>query len=129
MANVKIVGNAVVLTSDLTVEEIAKVKKFTKNGLKLKDEKGNDIFEIVYSPGHSSISDYGINYGEVNAEGYAQATLMLDESIKPENRLDVVLDCYAIALGNIRTLETYIREAATEVNSTVEAIKSSIEVL
>lgn len=129
MANVKIVGNAVVLTSDLTVEEIAKVKKFTKNGLKLKDEKGNDIFEIAHTPGMSSISDYGINYGEVNAEGYAQATLMLDESIAAEKRLDVVLDNYAIALGNIKALETYIREAATEVNSTVEAIKESIEVL
>lgn len=129
MANVKIVGNAVILTSDLTVEEIAKVKKFTKNGLKLKDEKGNDIFEIAYTPGMSSISDYGINYGEVNAEGHAQATLMLDELIAAEKRLDVVLDNYAIAFGNIKTLETYIREAATEVNSTVEAIKESIEVL
>lgn len=129
MANVKIVGNAVVFTSALKTEELEKVKKFTKNGLKLKDEKGNDIFTIGYTPGHSAISDYGINYGEKNAEGYAQATLVLDESIKAEERLDAVLDTYAIAIGNLNTLETYIREAATEVNNTVENIKDSIEVL
>ena len=130
MANVKIVGNAVVFTSALKTEELEKVKKFTKSGLKLKDEKGNDIFEIAYTPGsHSAISNYGINYGEKNAEGYAQATLMLDEAIKAEDRLETVLDVYAIAIGNLNTLENYIREAAAEVNKSVEDIKGSIEVL
>ena len=129
MANVKIIGNAMVLTSDLKVEELNTVKKYTKDGLKLKDEKGNEIFSIACTPGHSSISSYGVSYGEENAEGYAQASLVLDESIKAEERMATVLDNYAIAIGNLKTLETYIREAYTGINKTVEEIKDSIEVL
>jgi hypothetical protein len=129
MAKLKIVGNAVVITSELTAEQLTTVKKFTKDGLKLKDEKGNEIFAIAFTPGRSSISEHGINYGEVNAEGFAQATLLLDESIKAEDRMNVVLDTYAIGIGNLKALETYIREAATSITKTVEDIKDSIEVL
>jgi hypothetical protein len=130
MSKVKIIGNAVVITSDLKVEEILKVKKFTKSGLKLRDEKGNEIFAIDYRPGaNSSISEHGIVYGEVNTEGYAQVSLLMAEDVKPEDRMNVLLDDFAIALGNLNTLETYIREAATELEGTVETIKSSIEVV
>lgn len=130
MSKVKIVGNAVVITSDLKVEEILKVKKFTKSGLTLKDEKGNDIFAIDYCPGaNGSISEHGVVYAETNAEDYAQLSLLLAEDVKAEDRMDVILDNYAIALGNLKTLETYIREAATELNATVENIKDGIEVI
>ena len=129
MANVKIVGNAIVLTSELKAEELNTVKKFTKDGLKLKDEKGNEIFSIAYTPGRSAISDYGVNYGEMNAEGYAQASFVLDETIKAEDRMATVLDNYAIAIGNLKTLETYIRETSVNINKTVEEIKDSIEIL
>ena len=130
MSKVKIVGNAVVITSDLKVEEILKVKKFTKSGLKLRDEKGNEIFAIDYCPGaNGNTSEHGIVYSEVNAEGYAQVSLLMAEDVKPEDRMNVLLDDYAIALGNLNTLETYIREAATELNSTVENIKNAIEVI
>ena len=129
MAKVKILGNAVVITSELTTEQLGTVKKFTKDGLKLKDEKGNETFTIAYTPGKSAISDYGINYGEENTEGYAQATLMLDESIKAEDRMNVVLDNYAIAIGNLTTLESYVREAYASINKTVVEIKDSIEIL
>jgi hypothetical protein len=130
MSKVKIVGNAVVITSDLKVEEILKVKKFTKSGLKLRDEKGNEIFAIDYCSGaNSSISEHGVVYGEMNAEGYAQVSLLMAEDVKAEDRMNVILDNYAIALGNLNTLETYIRETATELNETVENIKSGIEVV
>jgi IMP cyclohydrolase len=126
----KIVGNAVVITSSLKADEILKVKKFTKSGLKLRDEKGNEIFSIDYRPGvESSISEYGVIYGETNAEGYAQISLLMAEEVKPEDRMGVLLDNYAIALGNLNTLETYIRETATELTATVEDIKNGIEVI
>jgi hypothetical protein len=130
MSKTKIVGNAVVITSDLKAEEILKVKKFTKSGLKLKDEKGNEIFAIDYTPGGcSSISEHGIIYAETNAEGYAQISLLISEDVKPEDRMAVILDKYAIALGNLNTLETCIREAATGLNATIETIKEGIEVV
>lgn len=130
MSKAKIVGNAVVITSDLKVEDIIKVDKFTKAGLKLRDEKGNEIFAISYNPNSDgSISEHGIVYSETNAEGYAQLSLLLAADVKPEDRTEVILDNYAIALGNLNTLENYIREAATEIDSTVENIKSAIEVI
>lgn len=128
MSKVKIVGNAVVITSDLKREEIERVKKYTKDGLKLKDEKGNDVFTIALGE-NSSISQFGITYGEQNAEGYAQATLLLDESIEPDKRMDTVLDTHAITLTQLNTLETYIRSTATELESTIAGIADSIEVI
>lgn len=130
MSKVKVVGNAVVITSDLKAEELKNVKKFTKDGLKLKDAKGNEIFSISCKPNtESSISEYGICYGEVNAEGYAQATLLIDETVNAEKRVDVILDNYAIAIGNLNALESYIRETIVELSATIEGIKESIEVI
>ena len=129
MSKVKIVGNAAVFTSDLKVEEILKVKKFTKGGLKLRDEKGNEIFSIDYATTGGSISEHGIVYSEVNAEGYAQLSTLLDENVPAEHRMDVILDEYAIAIGNLNTLEAYVRETATELNNTVEGIRNAIEVV
>lgn len=130
MSKVKIVGNAAVITSDLKIEEIERVKKYTKNGLKLKDEKGNEIFFIdTTKNGVSSITNHGVVFAEQSAEGYAQATLLIAEDVKAEDRLDVILDNFAIALGNLKALETYIRSAAIEVNETIEGIKEQIEVI
>lgn len=130
MSKTKICGNAVVITSALKAEEIRKVKKFTKSGLKLRDEKGNEIFAIDFSAGYGgSISEHGVVYSEVNAEGYAQLSLLLDEHTPAENRAETILDNYAIALGNLNTLENYIRETATELESTIAGISESIEVV
>ena len=126
MAKVKIAGSSVVITSELKVEELKKVRKFTKSGLSLKDDKGNDVFTIAIG-NVSSISKYGITYAGANAEGYAQATLMLDETVNADERKKAFIDTYAIELANLNTLENFIRESATEIEKTIATVDAMVE--
>ena len=126
MAKIKISGSSVVITSDLKVEELKKVRKFTKSGLTLKDQKGNDVFTI--SLGNiSSISKYGITYAGETAEGYAQATMMLDENIKAADKKKAFIDTYAIELSNLSTLENFIRESVADIENTVATVEAMVE--
>lgn len=128
MAKVKITGNAVVITSALLVTDIKKVAKFTKSGLTLKDDKGNDVFSIALGR-DSSISKFGITYAGENSEGYAQATLLLDEDIAANDRKESLLDEYAIEFANLNTLETFLRESIADINHTIAAVDDTIEVV
>lgn len=128
MSKVKIAGSSVVITSELKVTELEKVKKFSKDGLTLKDSNGNDVFTIALS-NVSTITPYGITYAGQDSEGYAQATLMLDENIPSAKRKETFIDSYAIELANLNTLENFIREHVTSIENTVATVEDMVEVV
>ena len=53
MANILIAGNACVVTSALTLENLQKLKKYAPQSLALKDEKEKPIFLVDVGPNGS----------------------------------------------------------------------------
>ena len=114
---VRIVGNAVVLTSKVKFDTILKLEKYNKNALCLvetqKDGSEKEIFRIMTGKA-SAISKYGIVFAEKNTAGYAVATVLLPD--RTENKKEYVKDNFGSILFMLNDLE-----------AAIETIKTSLE--
>lgn len=129
MAKVKIAGNAAIITSTLKVEEIEKIRKYTKSGLTLKDETGkNDIFTICLGDA-SSLSKRGICYASQDNEGYALATLPIPEYLVGNERKTYITDNFAMELANLANLETCISGTLLNLQDIINDVEENIEVV
>lgn len=107
------------LTSTLTKDDIALVKKYRLNALKIKDADGNDVFGMSYVDGKHSVSKSGITFGSAACEGgYAMivgeipADLPANTSAK-----EYIADLVGAALPSINVLEEAIPAVVAAIKS------------
>lgn len=122
MANMKKVGQAIVLTSVLKVEDIKRVARFAPKSLKLVDSDKKEYF--VVAAGSESIGQYGVSFKEQNAEGFAQLTLMGKSEVTKKE----LAETYGHILNNLAKVEEQALDALAGVNETLEAVEDSIVV-
>ena len=108
MAKIKVVDQAVVLTSALTNEELAKAKKYFPQALVLidKDEDGKNVitYAIGQTYGDGSISKYGIEFPKGVAEEKASLTVLIPKMDKKKKE-EFVKDEFGKALQNLIKIE------------------------
>lgn len=124
---IKIVGNALVLTSKLKFTTIQKMEKYNRDALCLIEVKGdeeNEIFRIGTGK-TSSIGKYGITFMEANKEGYATATILFPENT--QNKKEFIKDNFATALFMLNDLEDAVITACAELDAAYEALDKDIE--
>lgn len=122
MANMKKVGQAIVVTSVLKVEDIKRVARFAPKSLKLVDSDKKEYF--VIAAGSESIGQYGVSFKEQNAEGFAQLTLMGKSEVTKKE----LAETYGHILNNLAKVEEQALDALAGVNETLEAVEDSIVV-
>lgn len=122
MANMKKVGQAIVVTSVLKVEDIKRVARFAPKALKLVDGDKKEYF--VVAVGSESIGQYGVAFKEQNAEGFAQLTLMGKSEVTKKE----LAETYGHILNNLAKVEEQALDALAGVNETLEAVEDSIVV-
>lgn len=131
MANITIVGDAVIVTSKLKLEDLATVKKYRREALTLRGgEDGKEpVFAIAVgaSDGNGSIDSNGAVFCRADAEGKAIITLV--QSGNPATIVDAVADTYGGPLTSLNKLEAQIETVAAEVAAEREAVRSSITVI
>lgn len=106
MAKITIIGQAVVLTSVITVDDILLVKKYRPNALFLKggEDGKEDIFAIDFKEGKNEINKFGITFGSASRDnGYAVATFTTD--YKGDDIREHIADEMGEALVNLNRLE------------------------
>ena len=70
MAKITANGDALTITTNITVEQYEKVMNFNPELLKLKDEEGNELFRVAYSPfTKGDCSKYGITLASSTPDG------------------------------------------------------------
>lgn len=115
MANVKIFGDSIVVTSNLLMKDILKLKQFKPEALKLVDkEKKEDIFAL--GTGSPSFNKFGASFISTNDAGKAQATFPIPSGMTAEEKMAYAKDWYGYALLNLNKLEA---QAAEILNITV----------
>ena len=135
MANVKIVGDAVVFTSDLKLEELKMVKKSRPKALCLYEEgedgKPAPVFCVDIRGGEvrpSDMNENGITFRKASRDGgYAQITCKVpdgDGDVK-----DLVAEAFGVPLMNLTKLEEDLPYVIDELNVLKESVLDSIEVL
>lgn len=129
MANIKIVGNAAVLTSALKREEIATVHKYRPEALVLKDEEGTPYFRVGFTTGKGSVSKYGVEFDGVSHDDLKLALITLcvdcgeDEDIR-----EIVADALGVALNNLNKVEAQVAPMLEEIAAERERVMDSITV-
>ena len=125
-AKVTVIGEAVVVTSDLKLEDIETAKKYRPEALKLFKDK-EQIFEIDTSDRSSgSINKYGATFSKTtDAEGHATITLQVDRTGDVAAEIQ---DKIGLALLNLKKIEEGFGAAIESINADKAAIAQLIEV-
>lgn len=132
MAKVNIVGEAVVITSSMKLEDLVKVKKYRPDALVLKGgEDGKEpVFRIgVNENGTGCINQYGAEFSSAShdAEKLATITIIADKDV--ENIRETVADVLGAGIINLNKLEAKLPEVLREIDAERATVLSSISML
>jgi hypothetical protein len=128
MANILIAGNACVVTSALTLENLQKLKKYAPQSLALKDEKEKPIFLVDVGP-NGSVSANGIVFNAASHDGSKLATLTMEI---PSTVTDVkawVMETIGTSINKLNALEEKLGAALSAVEADEAKVLESIKVL
>lgn len=131
MAKTQVVGNAVVITSALALEEIKTVKKYRPEALTLMGgEDGKEpIFAISVKEGKSGdINKYGATFGGSTRDEHKLATITMCCEYDGEDVREWLADEIGGALINLEKLEKALPAVIKEINEERLVVMASIEV-
>ena len=129
MAKIKVMGNAAVIESSLTLGDIALVKAYRPKALTLMGgENGKDeLFKLgISADPYGDIDKFGATFGAANADGKAIITELyapVSDDIKSE-----LADKYGAAMTNLGKLEEVLPTVVEEIKAERAALIASIEV-
>lgn len=123
MAKMKVMGDMIQLSTDLTREELERVKNFAPEALKLFDSEGNEVFGVGISD--ASYSKYGICFCSETAEGKMFMTTnnpIVDHS-DPAKEREELTRYFAPLLHKLQAVETGV----TAVKASLEDMEASVQ--
>lgn len=124
---VKIVGNALILTSKLKFDTLKKIEGNNNNALCLLDSDKEDAEEIfrIATGKVSSISKYGIVFGEKTADGFARATILLPEDVTDKKTF--VKENFGKCIFMLKDLEDVVETIAAKLEADYAKLDEEIE--
>ena len=127
MAKVKTVGQAIVVVSDVKLEDIEKVEKYRPEALVLKggEDGKEEIFRI--GTGAGKINTYGASFGEATRDEEKLATITMTTNYSGDNIKEFICDELGAALTNLGKLEKAIPEVIEAIDKDRAAIMEGIE--
>lgn len=129
MQKIKILGNSVRITTDLTAEEIKNLQKYAPEALVLtretEDKCTEEYFRITYKEGKDGITDYGITFPAVNSTGKATITALIPSNITDKKAF--VADNFSKVITNLIEVEKQAKKGLTAVAKNKATIESMIE--
>ena len=129
-ATVKVVGDAMVLTSGVAFDDIKKVAKYRPESLILKGGKDNkeELFRIGVTTGKGSVNQYGVSFAKESRgeQGFAQLTIMLPDGAKDVK--EYVSDTYGRAILMLNKIEETFPAVLGEINTEKARVEAVITV-
>ncbi len=128
MAKIVIAGQAIVVTSEMALEDLKTIKKYRPDALILKG--GEDGKEPVFaiSIGEGRINTYGASFCEATRDDAKKATLTMVTIYDGEDIEGYVSDSIGAALMNLNKLEETLPAVLDEITAEKAIIKSNITV-
>ncbi len=125
---IKITGDAFVITSDLSVEDILFVAKNAPDNLKVREkakqgeEVGNVVFTASYNEGKPGLYDFGITFGGKTRDGKGLATYTGTIPAGTEKAKEYVA-------SKIGAVAVYLPQLEKEIPDAIDGIKEAREEL
>ena len=115
MAKITANGDALTISTNITVEQYEKVMNFNQDLLKLKNEEGNEFFRVAYLPfTKGDCSKYGITFSSSTPDGKMFLTtknVVVGTHTNYEEERKMIIEKYARIINNINTVEAAIASA------------------
>ena len=130
MAQIKILGDSLTLTSAIKMEDLTKLQKFAPDALQVKDADGNVTFAVAPKPGaNPNFSRHGVVLTSVNAEGLASATFPLPVGIPADKRVTAVQDTFGLAIIELNKIETQIAARTQELEVALNTVAEAVTIV
>lgn len=133
MAKIKIVGNAVAIIADLTMESIKTLEKYDPKALRVysADESGKpvEVFRVrTAETGDGELNSRGAVFTKTvhDGSGRASITAILPDGV--ENAEDYAAEKYGFGLSSLIAVESQVGPALAQVAEKQAAVKANIEV-
>lgn len=119
MAKLTIMGDVVQIKTEMTAEEIDRVKMFAPDALKLFDNEGNEVFSVGI--GDANYSKYGICFCSTDSEGkcFMTADNPVTDHDDPAEEKKLVVREFAQLINKLEAVEANIT-AAKEMLDAIE---------
>ncbi len=127
-AHVKVFGNACVVESDYSVEDLQKVAKFRPKKLSLFTDDKEEYFKVMVGKGLGGINKYGASFSATpSANGKAVITMTIPEGT--ENPKKWAEDTIGVSILNLNKIEVGIGDVLMDIYTEQLQVASFIEVL
>ena len=130
MAKIVIAGDAVVIKSELKLEDIKTIEKYNAKALTLMggDEGKEPIFALgTTTTDTGNINSVGASFGKADADGKAVITMVM-QNVPTEKAKDWVADTLGAALMNLNTLEGKLPEVLSGISAQRATVMENISV-
>lgn len=131
MAKIYLAGDAVVITSALSLESLRTVKKYRPEALNLYGGKENEvlIFSVLVDRGSAVCANaIAFNAATRDDEKLATLTTMLPESAKNTDVKEYLADEYGAIITNLNKIEAAIPAVLEEIAAEKAAVMSNISI-
>jgi hypothetical protein len=130
MAKIRAIDQALVITSELTNEQLAKASKYFPEVLTLttKNDDGKTVplFSVKYG-GQAEAGKYGVVFPEGPKAEKASLTINIDKLSK-EKRVELVKDKYGVILVNLIAVEKAYADANKAFDEQYKSLDANIVV-
>lgn len=135
MAKIKIVGEAVVLSSDAKLEDIKLLEKYNPDALKLYKTNEDGKKECVFTVKTATSGEGGINArgaiftaAAYDGTGMATITAKVPEGVTPENLKEKVAEMVGTGIISLKQVEEKIPDAVAAVKAEKASILENISI-
>ena len=132
MAKITIAGDAVVITSTQTLENIKALEKYRPSALTLYEENENGkrvaVFKVGSTSGNGAAGTFGISFNGVTHDDQRLATVTLPAPAGAADIKDAVAEMYGAIVLALEKVEAQIADAVAAVAAEREAVKANITI-
>lgn len=128
---IRIVGDAVVVTSDLTLDELKTIQKFNPKALTLMggDEGKTPVFAMsIAKDGYGGLTNNGIMWAPATNDAAKKATMTMMIPAGTEKPTEWFVDNFGGAIMNLNALEANLPAALSKLNADKATVMASIAV-
>lgn len=130
MAQIKIVGDAMVIESAHTLETLKTLEKYRPKALVLYDEDGKTaLFKVGTTSGTGGINQYGASFGSASKNEEKKAVITLEIPADTADAKAYAEDRVGVAIVHLNRVEEQFEAALASVEEERETVRSSITVM
>lgn len=130
MAKIIVAGDALVVESDYTLEDIKLLEKHNPKALSLYEEDGKTVnFKVGSTTGKGGINSYGASFGSASKNADKKAIITMDIPSDTEDVVDYAENIIGAAILKLNAVEAQFENALDAAAEEKASIRENITVM